>query len=125
VTAAQLEQFLNDLATKLTPAGQQVFDMSVRNQFTTAAIGAVVGLVLLLIGLVFLWKGGRWVTTSREPGYWDDPENEGDIMGHLCFIVLGSILLVAGAVTFTSALPVLLDPQWYGLKDILNQFPGK
>jgi multisubunit Na+/H+ antiporter MnhB subunit len=134
MTAAELEQFLNDLATKLTPAGQQVFDMAVRNQIIVALTYLA---VVIILGVVFLFAAIPVRALARHQDevlqtYLDkhDQYRADDLIPAALirwgyFVVAGGVWLVGLLVWLLIDLPVLLNPQWYALKDILSQVPGK
>jgi hypothetical protein len=121
MSAEELQKFLDELAAKLTPAGSHIFELAVRNQIITSAIGTAIGLVLILVGLVVALKTIHWLFT-REPDYdWDHESAAVGMLG----LVAAIAMVFFGLVIFTGNLPVLLDPEWYALKDIISQIPGK
>ena len=118
MTPQQLQQFLESLANDLSPAGQQVFQYAVQNQIITAVIGIVVGMVLIVVGLLGLI---RIVNHTRTLDFdWNEDEGFLSAAG----ITVSVIIIVVGAVLVATLIPQLLDPQWYALKDIMNQIPG-
>jgi hypothetical protein len=122
MSAEELQKFLDELAAKLTPAGSHLFELAVRNQVITSAIGTAIGLVLLLVGLVVVLKTIHWCIT-REPDY--DWDHESAAVGYMLGLVAAIAMVFFGLVIFTGNLPILLDPEWYALKDIISQIPGK
>lgn len=74
MTAEQLEKFLDDLATKLTPPGQHIFELAVRNQIITATMWTITGLVFIFLSLLIFTICLVWLCKSKEP---EKPEYTG------------------------------------------------
>jgi hypothetical protein len=117
---SDLETFLNDLATKLTPGAQHVYELAVRNQIITGAIGLASGIFLALVAVTLITAVlFRAVRTKGYSWIGDDTPSAALIGG-----IFGGALLVIGILLIATSLPILLNPEWYAIKDLLSQIPG-
>lgn len=101
MSADQLSAFLDELGKRLGPAGSHVFDLAVRQQLIAGAIETLVGLLILAGGIVAFAVMRRHEADGFE------------------WMALG-LGFVFGGVFFFSALPLLLNPEWQAISDILR-----
>lgn len=115
MTPDQLEQFLTDLATKLGPAGQHVYELAVRQQLINGILGTFVWGATFVVCLVILWRCHHaYVGMSQE----DKAHDPGMMAVVFSFfsLLFGTIALIAWALL---VLPLLLNPEWYAIQSLI------
>jgi hypothetical protein len=116
MTPEQLQQFLDQLAAKLTPAGSHVLELAVRTQIIYGVMFCTIGTVLVIIGTFGFYKTIRHLI---EIWYDDNITDANAIATTVCAIAF-PFVTVFGFAFFFGNLPNLLNPEWYAIKDILS-----
>jgi ABC-type dipeptide/oligopeptide/nickel transport system permease subunit len=112
MTPDQITQILNELTTKMGPTGQQVWNIAVYQQQIIGVIGVIAAVIMLLVGIVL-----AAITVVMFQRYDDGGAG----------VITGMFSIVSFAIAFVSAimaLPILLNPQYAALMDLVGRITG-
>jgi len=118
MTPDQIAAILNDLGTRLGPAGQQAFALAVREQY----IEGIIGLLLVIPGVICLWAC-RWTVgwMRRDKGSYS---NDREPVAAGAVLLFGGIALGTFGNAVLFAIPQLLNPEWHAITSILSSITG-
>lgn len=118
MTPTQISDLLDQLTTRLGPTGAHVFELAVRQQYINAGINLGWALLLVIVAIAFVCMA---VHFARR--YLGAPPNKRDgsyIEAAILFIVCAAIALGFALAAVTTALPILLNPEYAALQDLLR-----
>lgn len=131
----QIIQVLNDLANKLTPPAQHVWDLAMRQMIIINGISAVISIVAVVIVFVvdakLLGIARKNLQEAKEQdkvaSFWDTKDSTASNMVMASVAAIGGVTFVGGIVAsgLISAIPVLLNPEWAVLMQIKDLVPVK
>ena len=129
MNADDVTKILNQLAEKLTPPAQHVWDLAMRQMIVTKGLAAIVGTLLLIIATIMAFKVYHWAQKTdiknkekEYDGY--HSYDQFDVWFPASLILIGCTLpLILGIMAIYSALPTLLNPEWAVLMQIKDLVP--
>jgi hypothetical protein len=121
VNADQISKLLDDLATKLTPAAQHVFDLAMRAQISSTVLWVVAtGVIALALAITSLWLNKKRTADSKDNRYSSDYELPLMFSGMVCGVTV--ILLFYFVI---SAIYTLTNIEWVTLQSLASAITGK
>jgi len=93
-----LAKILDELGQRLGPTGSHVFELAVRQQVILGVIGLVAGVTLVALGIIV----GFWEWRKQPP------------------IIFGPVIAGVSILPFLVALPLLLNPEYAAIRDLLG-----
>lgn len=113
-------QFLNDMAEKLTPAAQRVFELAVRQTITDGVIN-ICGWLFLLVATIVSWKYViKCFKKHEESSFTEDAETALGIW-MLLSVILTAIFIYATVFGWLpSAISCLVNPEYQTLLKLLE-----
>lgn len=128
MTPEQMTQLLDDLGKRLGPTGQHVFELATRQVYINGVICMTLA-VLLFAGAIMTVVIALLYHRSQLARYEKDKENawshEPDIFAPLLIGGVTSCFLGAfGLWALIYGLPLLLNPEYAAIRDILSAIGG-
>jgi hypothetical protein len=131
--ANQVIDILNQLASKLTPSAQHVWDLAVRQMIITNGVDIIAALIALIAASIAAVKVYQWAkkgydkcveeNSKSHNGYYHEADPFNYIFPALMIIAaLGAVIIVA-IFTLINSIPVVLNPEWNVLMQIKSLIP--
>lgn len=106
-TANLVFDFLNNMATKLTPMAKHVYEVYIRQTYTLGVVWLIVSAIVLLVSVLFTWLAVK---------LWKDNEIEGSLW--MWFFTLIAIGVVIGF--FINGFLHLSNPEYYVIQKLIE-----
>jgi hypothetical protein len=113
MTPEQIEQFLNDIATKAQPAAQHVFDLAVR-QVVIDGLFQMLQVVVILAFVAILTKAShaRVMLYCEQVNRDDSDIAFAKFVCNIIYVVVWVVALILAVAAARDALNNLLNPEW-------------
>jgi len=117
----QIAAILDLLTQRFGGLATEVWSIYVRQKLIEGVLGTVSGAGMLLSVPLFVWLTVRYGKKADKAGRDEGRDDSGEVILCIAFGAVAIILLVAGMLLVTPAVPKMLNPAYYALQSLLGR----